>query len=98
MRRRLALLLCLVLVAGSLSGCYTMRHTVGTGGGGAKVAEQRQWYILWGLVPLNEHDGGHLADGAKDYTVQTQQSAIDVIFNIFTGWISIFSRTITVTK
>jgi hypothetical protein len=49
-------------------------------------------------VPLDEHDGGHLADGAKDYTVRTQQSPIDVIMNLFTGWISIFSRTVTVTK
>jgi hypothetical protein len=98
MRRSVCLLLCLVVLSLPLAGCYTLKHTVGEGGSGAKVAEARQWFILWGLVPLNEHDGGHLADGATDYTVQTQMSPLDVIMNLFTGWITVYSRTVTVTK
>ena len=98
MRRGIALVLCLALLGVTLSGCYTMRHTVGNGGDGAKFAESRQWFILWGLVPLNEHDGGEMAKGAKDYTIQTQMSPIDFLFNLLTGWVTIYSRTITVTK
>jgi hypothetical protein len=75
-----------------------MRHTVGEGGGGEKVAQERQWYILWGLVPLGEHDGGQMAKGNTNFTIQTQYSPMDFLFNIFTGWISIFSQTVTVTK
>jgi hypothetical protein len=74
-----------------------MMHTVGKGGS-RPAAEARQWYILWGLVPLNHIDGGRMAGGASDYTIKTQQSFVDVLINIFTGYISIYSRSVWVLK
>ena len=89
------LLLFAVLVA---SGCAGHIHVVGDGGDGSETVEQRQWYVLWGLVPINDVDSAVLADGAADYTIETEQSALDVIINIFTGVVSVYSRTVTVTK
>jgi hypothetical protein len=39
-----------------------------------------------------------MAGSAKDYTIKTEVSALDVIINIFTTYVSVVSRTVTVTK
>lgn len=88
------LLLCVVL----LIGCAAHVHNVGRGAQGNDSTEARQWYILFGLVPLNEVDTSEMADGAGDYTIKTEQNALDVVMNIFTSYVSVVSRTVTVTK
>ncbi len=90
-----ALLLFAMLVA---SGCSAHTHVIGDGGDGSETVEQRQWYVLWGLVPINDVDSAELADGAADYTIYTEHTALDVIINIFTSVVSVYSRTVTVTK
>ncbi len=47
-------LLLFVMVAAS--GCAAHLHVVGDGGSGDEIVEKRQWYVLWGLVPINEVD------------------------------------------
>ena len=84
------------------SACWTMTHTVGRGGEapypeGVQVSA-KQWYILFGLVQLNHVDPGRLAGSATNYTVTTQQSFLDCVINLFTGLVSIGSRTVTVTR
>jgi len=39
-----------------------------------------------------------MAAGTTDYTIKTEQSALDVVINIFTSWVTVYSRTVTVTK
>ena len=90
-----ALLLVAMFVA---SGCSAHIHVVGDGGDGSETVEKRQWYVLWGLVPINDVDSAELADGAADYTIETENSFLDGIINIFTGGVSVYSRTVTVTK
>lgn len=80
------------------SGCAAHVHVIGNGGSGSEVVEQRQWYVLWGLVPINDVDSAQMAAGASDYTIETEQSALDVVINIFTSLITVYSRTVTVTK
>lgn len=89
-------LLLFVMVAAS--GCAAHIHVVGSGGSGDEIVEKRQWYVLWGLVPINEVDTAEMADGDSNYTIDTEQSALDVIINIFTSIVSVNSRTVTVTK
>ncbi len=78
--------------------CYTLNHTVGSGAKSGVETEKRQWYILFGLVPLNEFDSKELAGGATDYKVQTEWTPIDILINLVTGLVTISSRTVTVTK
>jgi len=91
----LALLCCSVLMS---PACYTIHHRVGAGAKGDVETEKRQWYVLYGLVPLGEVESKSLAGEATDYDVQTQASVIDILLNIFTGLVTITSRTITVTR
>lgn len=98
MKKNLISIVAITIVLCFLAGCAAHIHKVGQGAQGAQKAEQRQWYVLWGLVPINDVKTDQMAEGATDYTIKTEQSALDVIINIFTVYITVVSRTVTVTK
>lgn len=81
-----------------LIGCSAHHHTIGAGAKGNDSVSQKQWYILWGLVPLNNVDSQAMAGGATDYEIKTEQSFIDIVIGIFTNIITVHPRTVTVTK
>lgn len=79
-------------------GCSTNIHTIGNGPQKNEVQEARQWYVLYGLVPLNEVNTLEMAGNATDYEIKTEQSFLDGLINCFTSAVSVTSRTVTVTK
>ncbi|MCD4797364.1 MAG: hypothetical protein K8R49_09395 [Candidatus Cloacimonetes bacterium] len=95
--KKITIIIMLVTLLG-LVGCATHIHTVGNGAQGSQTFETRQWYALFGLVPLNEVDTNSIASNATDYEIKTEQGALDIILNMFTGCITVYSRTVTVTK
>ena len=97
MLRRFAAIVMLLCMFGLL-GCSAHTHIVGSGASSGAADEARQWYILFGLIPLNDVDTSTMAAGASNYEITTEQSFLDVIMNIFTGYVTITSRTVTVTK
>ena len=92
-----------VLILGLLFviGCSTHVHKVGNGAQGNDrndMIEARQWYVLFGLVPISEVDTNAMAGEATDYEITTELTAIDIIIGLFTGVVSVSSRTVTVQK
>ena len=87
-----------VVIALFLAGCVTNEHVVGKGPQGNTTAEAQQWYVLWGLVPLNEVDTNAMADGAEDYLITTQQDVLDIVINMFTNIATVQTRSVNVTK
>ncbi len=87
-----------LVVCALLVGCSAHVHDVGNGARGLDIEQARQWYVLFGLVPINEVDTNEMADGAANYTIETEQSFLDSVINMFTGMITVSSRTVTVTK
>ena len=92
-----------VLILGILFviGCSTHVHKVGNGAQSNDMndmIETRQWYVLFGLVPINEVDTNVMAGAATDYEITTELTALDFIINVFTGMVSVSSRTVTVRK
>ena len=88
-------------------GCATHIHTVGYGPQSGIKATARQYYLLWGLVPLNTVDTNEMVGTdvngkqIEDYEIQTQFGALDIVINwisIMTTRLFISSRTVTVTK
>ena len=87
-------------------GCATHVHHVGAGPQIGHKVSARQYYLLWGLVPLNSVDTNELAgtdingNQIENYEIQTQFGAVDIVINwisiITTGWF-FSSRTVTVT-
>ena len=96
MRKNLLIVLLTFSLLFASTGCMTLTHVVGEGAQGAQIEEERQWYVLWGLVPINEVDSHEMADGAVDYTVTSQVTVIDGLISIVLGWVSIQSQTVFV--
>ena len=71
-----------------LSSCNATMHTVGSGGkGDCKSVGQydvkkKQWYLFWGLLPLNKVDSKELVGDAQNYTVRTTTSFGDGLIAI----------------
>ena len=95
---RKIILLLIVLAMIAVNGCYTLNHVVGEGAKSGQTVAERQWYILWGLVPINEVKSKEMAGGATNYTVKSQITPLDFLINIFTSWITVYSQTVEVTK
>ena len=89
---------CAVLFVLLATGCAVHIHNVGDGAKGGDLAVQRQWYVLWGLVPINQVDSKVMAAGATDYTIRTEATALDVVISAFTGMVTVNCRSVTVTK
>ena len=99
-RAAVSLTLCLVLVlgVGLQTGCFVQEHQVGAGGSGATSVEHRQWFALWGLVPITEIDTEATVGDAQNYTLRSEFTPLDIVIGIFTGIVTVQPKTITVVK
>ena len=97
-KRSLVLAVALVFVCGMAAGCMAHTHVVGSGGKGNGYGQARQWYALWGLVKINNADSAQMAGNATDYTIKTWVSPIDFLISIFTGYVTIYCRTVEVQR
>ena len=90
--------------------CATHLHTVGHGPQTGIKVTSRQFYLFYGLVPLNSVDTNEMAgidsngNYITDYEIQTQTGPIDIVIafglGLFTygiGPVIIQSRTLTIT-
>ena len=82
----------------AMSSCYSLEHVVGDGARGNTSKEKKQWYALWGMMPLNEVDSQNMSNGATDYTIKTSVTLGDFIVTAFTGVISVTRQTVKVIK
>tara|TARA_B100001093_G_C26246847_1_gene766844 strand:+ start:224 stop:520 length:297 start_codon:yes stop_codon:yes gene_type:complete len=84
-----------------LSACSTHSHVIGDGPQTGVSTTARQYYILFGLVPLNKVDTNSMIDGATNYQLETGQQGVDVLISMAAGLIiptTVSSRTVKVTK
>ena len=95
---RTKLTILIAILAITLSSCMTLTHQVGSGAQSNNANTKRQWYILFGLVPLNKVDSKQLSNNSVNYTVKSAITPVDFILNIFTSSVTIYSQTVTVTK
>ena len=97
----------IIMVASTflIIGCSTHVHTIGTGPETGIRVTSRQFYLLYGLIPLNTVDTNKMAGGATNYEIQTQLGLVDAgigvalaIVTFGVGPAIVQSRTVTVTK
>ncbi len=82
-----------------LCGCFTMRHTVGSGPASGETASEKRWYALYGLVPLSDgEDSASLAGDARNYRVTTEFTPVDVVVTALTSFGTIYCQTVTVER
>ena len=83
------------------SACSSHTHTVGAGPSTGLQEKARQYYILFGLVPLNKVDTNSMIGDATNFRIETTTGPADVLIGIAAGMIvptTVSSRTVTVTK
>lgn len=98
MKRKISHIIILTVLTVILISCSAHVHRVGNGPQGSRTEEARQWYVLWGLVPINDAQTANMVPAdVNDYEIKTEQSFLDVIINIFTGSVTVYSRTVKVT-
>jgi len=98
MRKNMVAAMLVLVLSVSMSGCFSLSHTVGTGAKGGSSVSETQWYALWGLVPLGQVDSKAMAGGSANYTVDSGMSFLDGLINIFTSYVTVVRQTVTVTK
>lgn len=98
MKRRILSLVAATITAALLVSCTAHIHTVGEGPKGNTVMKQKQWYILFGLVPLNKVDTHAMAGDATNYEIKTVSNVDDVLISIITTYVTVHPRTVIVTK
>lgn len=81
-----------------ITACSAHIHTVGSGPTGSDAQIQRQWYVLWGIVPINSVDSHAMAGNATNYRIRTEVTPVDFIISMFTGMVTVSCRSVTVTK
>jgi hypothetical protein len=81
-----------------LSSCMGLTHVVGTGASSGVTTEKKQWYALWGLVPINEVDSKAMAGGAQNYTIKSKVKFVDYVISAFTSAVTINVQTVSVLK
>ena len=92
-------------------GCATHLHNVGYGPQTGIKVTSRQFYLFYGLVPLNSVDTNEMAgidsngNYITNYEIQTQTGPIDLVLAFGLGALTygigpviIQSRTVTITK
>ena len=92
------LLFATLVIAFTLSSCFTMQHVSGTGAAKSIVVKKKQWFALWGIIPLNKVNPKEMAGGTNNYIVKTEFSFKDIIVGILTFPFSIEHQTVTVIK
>jgi hypothetical protein len=104
-RTKITLFAILTVIAFMTSSCMAHYHTVGTGGvGDCKSAGQydikkKQWYLLGGLIPLNNLDTKDLVGNAQNYTIRTTCSFGDCLIAIPGAYLlGLCTRTVRVSK
>lgn len=81
-----------------LPGCVYHVHRVGLGPTGLGSESTRQFYLLFGLVSLNEVDVQRLATDLTSYSIETEFSFVDFLLTPLLLPLTITSRTVTVEK
>jgi hypothetical protein len=76
-------------------GCTIHRHTVGIGPNGVGEESARQFYVLFGLLRLNEVDSQRMSHEATSYLVVTKFSLVDALLSPLL-FLTVTSRTVTV--
>ena len=95
---QITLLFCCISL---LSGCFATTHVVGAGGisdGKADYdAKRKKWFLLFGVIPLDDVNAQQLSGDAQDYTVRETFTFIDGMISAVTVGI-VVPRTIRVSK
>jgi len=95
--KSIVLVLLIAIMAFSFVGCLTNEHIVGTGAQTGYTESAKQWYLAFGLIPLNNVDTKAMSGDSANYKIVTQTGILDDIVSSLTSGI-LSARTVQVIK
>ncbi len=95
---RIATLILIAFCVLTLISCASHTHTIGEGPAFDRTEVQRQWYILYGLVPINDIDTQVMADGKSNYEITTEVGIVDWLYMAVLSPATITCRTVIVIR
>jgi len=78
--------------------CYVNTYRIGSGPTGVGEESERQFYIFFGALQLNDVDVQRMAADLSSYEITTKRSFTDYLLFPILGWFTITSRTVTVRR
>lgn len=78
------------------AGCVGHTHVVGLGSTGSNAVTERQFYLFFGLVPVNDVDSQRLAPDLTSYTVETCFGLGDLLLAPVLLPLTVTSRSVTI--
>jgi len=82
------------LLSLSMTSCYTLTYTVGTGTQTGETIKKKNHYLIYGIAPLKTSDPTKMAGDAKNYQVTIKHTFVDGLLNLLTY--SIYTPTTTI--
>jgi hypothetical protein len=98
MKRSLKFATLVMFIAVTMSSCFSISHTVGSGSSTGETVKKKQWYILFGAIPLTKVDTKAMAGNATNYTVTTKFKFVDLLVGAVTSIVTIKPMTVEVKK
>lgn len=77
-------------------GCATHHHSIGLGATGTGARVERQFYLLFGFIAVNEVDAQRMAGDLTSYTIETRYGVLDILLAPFLLPLTATSRTVIV--
>ena len=96
MKKRIINLLIVVATVISLTSCYSLSYSVGSGSKTGEIVKGHNHYLLEGLIPVGRKTPTELAGDAKDYDVQVVHTFVDGLLYAITG--GLYSPTTVIVK
>jgi hypothetical protein len=84
------------LLSLSMTSCYTLTYTVGTGTQTGETIKKKNHYLIYGIAPLKTSDPIKMAGDAKNYEVTIKHTFVDGLLNLLTY--GIYTPTTTIVK
>jgi hypothetical protein len=85
-----------VALSFAASGCISHQHVVGLGPTGTGSTSERQYYVLFGLLQVNEVDTQRFAPELTSYAIDTRFSFTDLLLTTLLLPLTVTTRTVTV--
>lgn len=91
-----ASLMIIAMLSITLNSCFSTTYVVNDGAQGMTQVNQKAWYALWGLVPINDVNAKAMAAGNENYTITDERTFLDYVIGMFTSIVTIYPKTVKV--
>ena len=89
----------LIVATVFIVGCAAHTHKVGHGAVLNRLTvTERQWYLLYGLVPINKVDTHAMVGGKRNYEITTKITLVDAVYQVLFSPMTVTCRTVIVRR